>query len=269
MKPTGAKMGISETKWGTERQAQVAAIVREQGGAKVDDLARLFGVSTQTIRKDINSMCERGLLRRVHGGVELATVNADHYELRRILNLSAKQRIGQKAAERIPDNVTVAVSIGTTPEMVVASLGGHSGLRVFSNNLHVAMSADRFDEVSVTIPGGTLRDSEADIVGPSAVHFFDSYKFDIGVFGVAAVDENGALLDLSDLDVHAREAISRNAVTRILVLDATKFGRRAHVRNGMITDVEYVICDRHTPPAICEQLDAADVKLITCDETAP
>ncbi len=251
--------------WCTDRQAQVAELVRANGSAKVDELARMFAVSTQTIRKDINDMCERGLLRRVHGGVELATVNADHYELRRILNLSAKQRIGQKAAELIDDNTALAVSIGTTPEMAVAALAQRKNLRIYSNNLHLAISAHRFDGATVTIPGGTLRESEADIVGPSAVAFFDSYKFDVGLFGVAAVDEDGGLLDLSDEDVRSREAISRNATTRILVLDVTKFGRKAHARSGNITDVEHVICDTRPPDAICARLAAAEVNLVICD----
>lgn len=250
----------------TERQAQVAEIVRAQGHAKVEDLARRFGVSSQTIRKDINAMCEHGLLRRVHGGVELSGVTADHYELRRILNITPKHRIGQVAARLIPDDATLAVSIGTTPELAVASLRQHKGLRIFSNNLHVAMTAHRFDGAEVTIPGGTLRPSEADIVGPSAVDFFDSYKFDIGLFGVAAVDDAGDLLDLSDEDVRSREAISRNAATRILVLDATKFGRSAHARSGSITDVEHVICDAQPPAPIQQMLQRANVNLVVCEE---
>ena len=116
---------------GSERQAQIAEIVRDQGEAKVEDLANLFQVSTQTIRKDINVMCERGLLRRVHGGVELARGNADHYDLRRILNFSAKMKIGQAAARLIPNDVTLAVSIGTTPELAVSCLGQHPGAAVF------------------------------------------------------------------------------------------------------------------------------------------
>lgn len=252
--------------WCTDRQAQVAELVRINGSAKVDDLARLFGVSTQTIRKDINDMCERGLLRRVHGGVELASANSDHYDLRRILNLTAKQRIGQRASELIAEDSTLAISIGTTPELVAAALSHHQNLRIFSNNLHLAITAYRFADAKVTIPGGTLRDSGADIVGPSAVEFFDSYKFDIGLFGVAAVNDDGELLDLTEEDARSREAISRNASTRILVLDATKFGRKAHVRSGHITDVEHVVCDTRPPQAICDQLAAAKVNLLICDE---
>lgn len=252
--------------WCTDRQARVAELVRTNGSAKVDDLARLFGVTTQTIRKDINDMCERGLLRRVHGGVELATANSDHYELRRVLNLAAKQRVGHAASLLIGDDVTLAVSIGTTPELVVAALSQHKNLRIFSNNLHLAISAYRFPGARVTIPEGTLRPSGADIVGPSAAAFFDRYAFDIGLFGVAAVDADGALLDLSEEDTLSREAISRNAAKRILVLDATKFGRKAHVRSGHITDVEHVICDTRPPQPICDQLARAKVDLVICDE---
>lgn len=250
---------------GTERQAELAELVREQGRARVEDLARRFNVSPQTIRKDVNDLCARGLLRRIHGGVELAGMNADHYALRRIHNITAKRQIAQAAASIIPDDVSVAVSLGTTPELVVSCLGQHSGLRLFTNNLHVAMTAYRFHGAQVTIPGGTLRRSEADIVGPTATRFFDAYKVDFGLFGVAAVDADGGLLDLSEEDVHAREAISRNCATRILVLDASKFGRAAHARSGSIADVEYVICDTRPPGRICQILETADVSMVICD----
>lgn len=254
MKPSDPSSDSAALSAATLRQAQVAEIVRGKGQAKVNDLAALFGVSTQTIRKDINAMCERGLLRRVHGGVSLSVGSVGHYELRRALNLPQKQFIGQAVSELIPDGATLAVSIGTTPEVVVAALSEKRGIRIFSNNLHVAMAAHGFRDVEVHIPSGKLRRAQADIVGPGAVSFFDSYKFDIGLFGVAAVDEDGALLDLSEEDVHSREAISRNSKQRVLVLDSSKFGRAAHVRSGHITDVEIVVCDAPPPGPVLEML---------------
>lgn len=251
---------------GADRQAHIAEIVRSEGQARVEELALRFGVATQTIRKDVNAMCEKGLLRRVHGGVELAPAGAGHYALRRILNLPAKQKIAQSAAALIPDDSAVAVSIGTTPETVVASLDQHKNLRLFSNNLNVALIAHQFDGAEVTIPGGRLRRSEADIVGPAAVAFFDSYRFDIGVFGVAAVSADGALLDLSEEDVFAREAISRNAQTRILVLDDSKFARSAHACSGHVTQVDHVVCNTHPPQGIRTMLTEAGVNLVICDE---
>ena len=250
----------------SDRQAQIAEIVRDQGEARVDDLASLFLVSSQTIRKDINSMCEKGLLRRVHGGVELAHANAQHYDLRRILNFAAKKKIGQATAKLIPNDVTLAVSVGTTPELAVSCLDQHHGLQIFSNNLHAALAAHAFGNAEVTIAGGRLRSSEADVVGSSAVNFFQGYRFDVGLFGVAAVSTDGALLDLSEADAQAREAIMRNAATKILVLDATKFGRRAHACSGHVTKVDHVVCETRPPVAISDMLREAGVNLIICDE---
>lgn len=268
MKYEAAKYSMQSDDWGTERQAQVAEIVRAEGHARVEDLAQLFGVSAQTIRKDINAMCKRGLLRRVHGGVELSPGTAGHYALRRILNLAPKRAVGRAAAQLISDDAAVAVSIGTTPELVVAHLAQHQNLRIFSNNMHVAMAAHAFSSARVTIPGGTLRASEADIVGPSAVTFFDGYRFDVGVFGVAAVDEDGSLLDLCEEDVLSRDAISRNAAQRILVLDVSKFQRRAHARGGHICDVDHVVCDQRPPEPMCQMLAKANVALTICEETS-
>lgn len=131
------------------------------------------------------------------------------------------------------------------------------------------MTAHGFDGAQVTIPGGRLRESEADIVGPSAVDFFDQYRFDIGVFGVAAVDSDGALFDFSEEDVHSREAISRRARTRILVLDSTKFNRRALACSGHVTNVEHVVCEARPPARICDMLAEAGVNLVICDEATP
>ena len=254
--------------WATSRQAEIAEIVRVDGMAKVDELATRFAVTPQTIRKDINEMCARGLLRRVHGGVELAQANAAHYQLRRILNLEPKRAIGRAVAGLIPDRATIAVSIGTTPELAVAGLGRHRDLRVYTNNLHLALAVQGFDAVSVTIPGGTLRPSEADIVGPSAVDFFSRYRYDFGIFGVAAVDDRGELLDLNEEDALTRQAIAANADTRLLVLDISKFGRKAHVRSGHIAGVDHVICDSRPPEPIRGMLQEAGVALTICDEAA-
>ena len=132
----------------------------------------------------------------------------------------------------------------------------------------MALTAHKFGNAEVTIPGGRLRASEADIVGPAAVSFFDSYRFDFGLFGVAAVSGDGALMDLSEEDVHAREAISRNAEKKILVLDSSKFGRRAHACSGHVTQVDHVVCETRPPVEICTMLARAGTKLTICDEAA-
>lgn len=248
----------------SERQSEIAELVRATGFAGIDELAGRFSVSTQTIRKDVNGLCDKGLLRRVHGGVQLASVGNLEYRMRKVLRYSAKQQIATAVAEAIPNGSSLSISIGTTPEAVVSAMLGHTNLKIQSNNLNIAMIANTAESFDVSIPGGLIRRSDGDIVGPAAVAFFESYKADFGIFGVAAVDADGGLLDFYEEEVAARQAILRNCRTSFLVLDHMKFERNAHVRGGHITDVDRVFCDKAPPPGIASKLAEAGVNVTIC-----
>lgn len=252
----------------SERQSEIAELVRQNGFAGIDVLAERFSVSTQTIRKDVNGLCDQGLLRRVHGGVQLTRLGNLDYRMRRVLRIGAKRQIAERVATEIPNGASIAMSIGTTPETVVTSLLRHSDLKIFTNNLNIAMLANAASGIQVSIPGGTIRPGDGDIVGPTAVSFFESYKVDIGIFGVAAVEADGGLLDFHPEEVAARDAILRNCRTAFLVVDQMKFSRLAHVRGGHITDVDHVFCDGAPPASIASMLSRANVPVTLCQKEA-
>ena len=248
----------------SERQSEIAELVRTNGFASIDELSVRFSVSTQTIRKDVNGLCDQGLLRRVHGGVQLSSHGNLEYKMRRVLRIGAKRQIGAAVAETVPNGSSLSVSIGTTPETVVTALLGHSNLKILTNNLNIAMVANSAGTFDVSIPGGLIRQGDGDIVGPTAVSFFESYKADFGIFGVAAVDADGGLLDFYEEEVAARQAILQNCRKALLVVDFMKFERNAHVRGGHITDVGHVFCDQRPPPMIETKLKEAGVPLTIC-----
>lgn len=242
----------------TKRQAEIADLVQKAGFASVEELAERFEVTTQTIRRDVNGLCELGILRRTHGGVEPPARAANiHYSTRQILNLPGKQDIARQVAAHVENNQSIAFSIGTTPEIVMQALTGHENLAVFTNNLNVAFSASSNPSFQVTIAGGRLRYGDRDVLGSSAQSFFANYKVDIGIFGVAGVDEDGTLLDFHEDEVAARQAILANCRTSYLVLDNSKFGRSAHVRGGHLSDVTDIFTDKPVPQAFLESLKDA------------
>jgi DeoR family glycerol-3-phosphate regulon repressor len=255
----------------TERQAQIAELVRQAGFLSVDGLADRYGVTAQTIRRDLSGLCDLGLVRRRHGGVERPPGAANlAYQTRQILNQEAKEQIARTVARHVPNGASLAFSIGTTPEIVARHLTDHRDLRIFTNNLNVAMVTSSNPSFEVTIAGGRLRSGDRDILGAGTVDFFAAYKVDIGLFGVAGVDEDGTLLDFHEEEVAARQVIRENSRASFLVLDHTKFGRAAHVRGGAISDVDRVFCDRRPPEALVRQLAYAGRDLVVCDaEGAP
>lgn len=252
----------------SERQAEIADLVQKAGFASVEDLADRFEVTTQTIRRDVNRLCELGILRRTHGGVEPpAPASNIHYSTRQILNLPEKRQIAEMVARHVDNNRSLAFSIGTTPEIVMQALVGHEKLAIFTNNLNVAFTASANPSFQVTIAGGRLRHGDRDVLGSTAQAFFSNYKVDIGIFGVAGVDEDGTLLDFHEDEVAARQSILANCRKSYLVLDHSKFGRSAHVRGGQLCEVGAVFTDRPLPEYILAGLEGTQTEVhVAADE---
>lgn len=245
-----------------ERRARIAEQVRRSGAASVEELARAYGVTEQTIRRDVNALCDDGTLRRRHGGVEVAPQRDNlSYDTRRVLNLGAKTAIARSVAEVIPDGASLFISIGTTPEVVASALAGHRDLRVVTNNLNVASACCANPTFDVTIVGGRVRPRHRDVVGRDVEAMFANYSVDFGIFGVGGIDGDGGLLDFCEDEVHVRQAILANCRRSLLVADGTKFGRTAPVRGGHVTDVDALFTDITPPRPIGLHLSRAGVAL--------
>ena len=232
----------------TERQSRILEIVRDQGFASIEHLATHFDVTQQTVRRIVNQLCDQGLLRRIHGGVSLPVQNQNlAYGSRQGLNPDAKRRIALAVSNFIPDGVSLMIGLGTTPEYVAQALSHRQDLRIITNNLNVAAAFARNPNIEITMAGGTLRAFDRDIIGETAERFFSGFKADIGIFGVAGIDEDGTLLDLHSGEVQARQAILANCRTALLVADASKFGRNATVRGGHLNDCHHFFTDKPLP----------------------
>lgn len=252
------------------RQSEIIQIARRDGRIEVESLASHFGVTPQTIRKDLNDICEAGHLQRVHGGaIHPSGVSNYAYDSRRVLAVDAKQAIGQRCAELIPDNSSVMLNIGTTTEQVAVALQRHEGLMVVTNNINVANILRECRSAEVIIAGGVVRPSDGGIVGEAAVEFIRQFKVDFAIIGASAIDEDGAILDYDFREVVVAQQIIRSARQTILVADHMKFERTAPVRIADISDISMFITDQPPPQQIQELCDRNGVQLeITGSEIA-
>lgn len=110
----------------SERQAQIDEMIRQQDFIRVEVLAGHFNVPNQTIRRDLNLLCDRGLARHLHGGVQRMNLSGNvAYSWHQALNSHAKHAIAREVGRHVPDAVSLAFSIGTTPEIVSKELLDH------------------------------------------------------------------------------------------------------------------------------------------------
>lgn len=249
------------------RQQRIVELTRRDSLVSVDGLARQFGVSTQTIRRDLNLLCNANILRRRHGGAELldAPRNAA-YNLRRATNAREKERIGEAVARMVEDGATVFISIGTTPAFVANALRHRRHLTVVTNNLNAALALSDETSNRIILPGGELRLPDRDMIGEGASGVFSRYRADVGIYGVGGIDADGALLDFHEAEVAAREAIRLNSRHSILVVDRTKFGRHAPIVGGSIDQVDRIVTEARPDAGFAELLQSVAKRLVVVEE---
>jgi len=227
------------------RHEQIVELVNARGFMSIDDLAAHFEVTPQTMRRDINNLASENRVRRFHGGASAApsTQNTE-YAKRKHMQSPEKARIAKEVAQHIPDHASLFINIGTTNEAIARELLGHTGLKIITNNLHVAALVSGKEDFDVIIAGGKVRSRDGGIIGEATMDFVQQFRADFGIIGISGIDEDGSLLDFDYQEVRVAQALIRNSRQVMLACDHTKFGRHAMIRLGDLNNVHVLVTDR-------------------------
>lgn len=256
--PHGAADGAATR----DRHQRILRLLRQRGFVTVNFLAKEFGVTPQTVRRDINALSRAGKVIRYRGGAGAAPSTENvAYSQRKILCQEEKRRIARMVAQAIPDNASLFINIGTTTEEIAKFLVNHRRLRIITNNLHVASILSANEDFEVIVAGGMVRHRDGGIVGPMTIDFIEQFRVDYGIIGISGIDLDGTLLDFDYREVRAARAIIDNSRTTFLAADHTKFGRNAMVRLGSIAEIDAFFTDQPPPAPLTDVLQAAQVEL--------
>jgi len=253
----------------TPRQSDILGLARQRGHVEVERLSDDFRVTPQTIRKDLNDLCDRGLLQRIHGGATYPSGITNYaYDARRQLAAEAKRRMGVRTAALIPDNSSIVLNIGTTTEQVAQALRRHEGILAITNNINVAHILRDSPSVEVVIAGGLVRKSDGGIVGEATVEFMSQFKVDYAIIGASAIDVEGTILDYDFREVSVSREIIRLSRQTILVADAMKFERTAPVRIAHLREIDVFVTDQPPPESVFRVCEENGVRLEIASEEA-
>ncbi|MDR3374419.1 MAG: DeoR/GlpR family DNA-binding transcription regulator [Ancalomicrobiaceae bacterium] len=229
----------------TDRQKDIVKVALQAGRVTVEDLSTRFDVTPQTIRKDLNELCEAQVLKRTHGGAIISSsVENAPYDARRFFAAEEKRAIGRAAAAQIPNGSSLFINIGTTTECVAAALTEHEQLLVITNNLNVAMTLSSHPSIEVIVVGGSVRRIDRAVIGGQAVEMIRQFRVDYAIIGASALDEDGTLLDFDPQEVQVARAIIANSRRVLLACDHTKLDRSAPVRIAQMSEVHTFVTDR-------------------------
>lgn len=238
----------------TFRHPEILEIARSEGKVTVEHLSEKFGVSHQTIRRDLSDLTEAGELERVHGGAVLpsGTTNIE-YEERRLLNADRKTAIAKACAAQIPNNISLFLGIGSSTEAVARALFAHRNLMVVTNNMNVANILAAKSDCDVILTGGQIRRSDGGLIGPLAAETVQRFKLDLAVIGCSALDLEGDLLDFDIQEVTVNQTVLGQSRRSYLVADTSKFQRSAPARIASLADISTVFTDTDLPGDLGKQ----------------
>jgi DeoR family transcriptional regulator of aga operon len=251
------------------RRDGMTALVEDQGFARVADLAAHFGVSTVTVRSDLEALETRGRVRRIRGGAmpPHALRSEQPFEVAARALAEEKAAIGRSAAGLVADGDTVLLDVGTTTTAVAEALVARTELRdvtVVTSGLKIALALERAGErISVVVTGGTLRRLQHSLVNPFGTLMLERLNAALAFIGCNGVDARGGVTNINLPEAEVKRAMLLAARRPIVVADATKLGEVELARVCDLHEVSMLVTDRSADPAVLEDIAAAgcDVEL--------
>ena len=240
-----------------ERQEHIARVVQEHGRARVTDLSTRFGVSSVTIRKDLEKLEQQGRLVRTHGGaVTAARAGAERaFDVRERLQRAEKDAIGREAASMVVDGESIAVDASTTGLSLARHLkarGGWLHLTVITNGLRIAAELAGHPGITVVMPGGFLRWEALSLIGPLGEGLFDKVNIQTAYMGAAGFSLDAGLSDATDDEAQIKRLMVQGASRTVALVDHTKWGRASFATFCPTADLGAVVTDDLAPAGMLD-----------------
>ncbi len=250
----------------TQRQRAIVQVVREQGYASIEALAKAFEVSAQSVRRDIIKLDEMQVIQRFHGGagVRGRAVRLGYAQKKTIAS-DGKEAIGQGAAALIPEDASVFLDVGTTVEAVARALRARHRLNVVTTSLPAAALLSGRQGIEVFVTGGYVQGADGSLIGETAMAGIARFKVDYAVFGCSGFDDDGTVMDFDLRKVEVKQAMLANCRHAMLVADHAKFERSAIVRLAPVGAFHSLVTDAGPPAELQAVLDAAGTRLVVAD----
>lgn len=246
-----------------ERRSQIVELINRQKTVTNAELMERFGISIETVRRDLDYLEQQGSLRKVYGGavVNVLLNSEPEYASRSRANCEEKHAIAQAAAKLICPGDTVFLGVGTTVQAMVQYMKTIGQLTVFTNALRTAVELMEIPDCTVILPGGQLRVKELTLSGFPAEENLLNFNVDKAFIGIGGITEDGVT------DYHIGEArlhrqLVLNARQSVVLADSTKLGIRAMNNVCTLEQIDLVVTDSNADQRIIKALKKAGATII-------
>ena len=246
-----------------ERRNKLAQMINDRGSIRIGDIADHFGVTKETIRKDLIYLDQKKLICKTHGGaVSLSESSERPIQMRTTENADKKERIAQKALEYLEGVRVLLLDSGSTILMVAKQLPIYEPITVVTNSFSVAMVLAE-KEMSFNLVGGEFSPITMATSGMVATQTLNLIKADLVLLGSSGFQSSSGPSAKAFCDAQIKQDMIRNSRTKIVLADSSKFVTNAFVQFATWTDIDLLITDRDAPIEMLKELrKKVDIELV-------
>ncbi len=246
--------------WAKDRHHRILALLAAREQVSMENLAEEFGVSRETLRRDIVQLEAEGRLKRVHGGFMRVGGTEPPFQSRMETNAEAKRRIGAAAARAVEPGMLIAVDAGTTTIAFAEHLATIPKLQVVTNSLGVASTVGKASGVTVILLGGRLGADVPGTFGEVALAQLRRFRPDLAFISPTALDAEAGAMNFDEAEAEMASAMAECAARLVVLADNSKLGRKSRVQICACGRIDMLITDRKARPAQTDPLRAAGLR---------
>lgn len=247
-----------------ERQKRILELLSIEGAVMVSKLSQELGVTEETVRRDLEKLEAKEMLRRTHGGA--LPMDEGNYEFslekRKTLNVESKQALARKAIQYIATGDTVFLDASTTTFYMAKELKTMKNITIITNSIRVINELSGIDGIKVIAVGGIVSNNQS-LVGAMAENYItNNYFADKMFFSSRGIGENSIILESNEQECFIKQSMLKNSRTHYYLCDKSKMGRVGYMRLSTFENVQYLITDASVDGQLKATLDEFGVGVI-------
>jgi DeoR family fructose operon transcriptional repressor len=249
-----------------ERQQAIARLVTERGRMSVNQLAREYAVTTETVRRDLSTLERMGLVRRVHGGVvppaSLSLIEAGLRE-RYQVNTDTKERIARAALDRLPPaGGTILLDAGTTTSRLASLLPPDRALTVVTHGVPIAARLAGQRHIDLRLLPGRVRRTTQAAVGAETIAALSHLRVDVAFLGTNGITAEHGFTTPDPDEAAVKRALIESGRLVVVLADASKFGIETAVRFAAPGEIDVLVTDGDVSTSDRRALTKAGVEVV-------
>lgn len=247
-----------------ERKNEILSKLMLEGKVIVSDLATLYSVTEETIRRDLEKLEREGFAKKTYGGaVKSDNMTAElPYTVRKLTNVSGKKYIAEKIGELIQDGDTIMLDASTTALFTVKSIFNKHNLTLITNSVEILLDLPIANDWRIISTGGTYRQDSMSFLSASTTAVISNYHADYAVMSCKGLDIFKGITDTRENNADLKKSFIRNANKVILAADSTKFNKISFVKICELADIDMIVTDVKPDDECIREFEKRNIELI-------